>query len=276
MKLTKLALLALATLPRCVAAGACEAGTPNAILQNASPKNWVLLGVGPSDVYVTGSSTVSGIGASYIGLAEAGSLTTTGPSSIQTGVLLNMTGQVRRSGESLIGVITQDEDAAKYLGMAREDALSGSQCAASLASTTQMNAGNMTIAADQTVNVVNLTDLILINRTLTLSSHVQRDPPPTLILNISGEFQMRGNSKIVLEGTLDELHVVFNVIGPGQDVILSGDAGNEGQPSAEISGVLLAPLRAISVSSMQVNGTVIGGAGWIAITSGSQVTRHLQ
>jgi hypothetical protein len=223
------------------------------------------------------------MGSAYIGLAEGGSLTATGPSSIQTEILLNSAGHVSQGSPSYIGQVTQDEGAEQYLGMARGDAAAAADCAASLASAVHLASvsitepsANMTIAAEHTITVVHLKDLILANGTLTLSSHVQHDPPPTLIINISGTFQMNGNSKIVLEGTLDELHVLFNVIGIGEDVVLSGEPGVDGHPTTQMSGVLLAPLRNITLSSAQVNGTVLGGAGLIGVLSGSQIVRHLQ
>ena len=274
--------MALSALPGPIVAATCEAGTPNAMLQNASPKNWVLLALGgPTDVTVSGSSVISGSGAAYVGLAETGSLTATGPSSIQSEVLLDMAGRVSRAGPSYIGPITQDGDSGQYLSMARKDALFASECATILASTINIPTisitnKSMNIAAEQTLNVVNLRELILENSSLTLSSHVQHDPPPTLIVNISGSFQMSGSSRIVLEGTLDELHVLFNVTGTGDDVALSGEAGRDGQPTTQISGVLLAPARNINLSSALVSGTVLGGAGSINVAVGSQIVRHLQ
>ena len=252
------------------------------MLQNASPKNWVLLALGgPTDVTVSGSSIISGLGTAYVGLAGAGSLTAIGPSSIQSGVLLNMAGRVSRGSPSYIGPVTQDDDSEQYLSMARKDAISASECAAILTSTINLPTVNitnksMTIAAEQTLNVVNLRELILENGSLTLSSHAQHDPPPTVIINISGNFQMSGSSRVVLEGTLDELHVLFNVTGTGEDVALSGEPGRDGQPTTQISGVLLAPARTINLSSALVSGTVLGGAGSITVGLGSQIVRHLQ
>ncbi|MDQ2947383.1 MAG: hypothetical protein M3Y27_15860 [Acidobacteriota bacterium] len=281
-RFTKLAYLALSALPGSIVAATCEAGTPNAMLQNASPKNWVLLALGgPTDVTVSGSSIISGLGTAFVGLAETGSLTAIGPSSIQSEVLLNMAGRVSRGSPSYIGPVTQDDDSEQYLSMARKDAISASECAAILASTINLPTvsitnKSMTIAAEQTLNVVNLRDLILENGSLTLSSHAQHDPPPTLIVNISGNFQMSGSSRIVLEGTLDETHVLFNVTGAGDDVALSGEPGRDGHPTTQISGVLLAPARTINLSCALVSGTVLGGAGSITVGLGSQVIRHFQ
>lgn len=192
-----------------------------------------------------------------------------------------MAGRVSRGSPAYIGPITQDDDSEQYLSMARKDAISASECAASLTSTINLPTvsitnKSMTIAAEQTLNVVNLRELMLENGSLTLSSHAQHDPPPTLIVNISGNLQMSGSSRIVLEGTLDELHVLFNVNGTGDDVALSGEPGPDGQPTTQISGVLLAPARNVNLSSAMVSGTVLGGAGSITVAAGSQIVRHLQ
>lgn len=58
---------------------------------------------------------------------------------------------------------------------------------------------------------------------------------------------MEGGSKIVLEGTVDELHVLFNVVGTWPDVTFSGGIGRDGLPDTQISGVLLASMRNISL-----------------------------
>ncbi|MDQ6760680.1 MAG: hypothetical protein M3Z32_12580 [Acidobacteriota bacterium] len=279
----KLTVLAFSLLRASAHAATCEAGTPNAMLQNASPKNWMLLALGgPTDVSVTGSSTIATLSPAYLGVSWPGNITATGASSIQTEVLLNTTGHVSQGSPSYLGPITQGDDADQYLSMARQDAVTGSMCAASLLPTSRISsvelsapASNLNIAAEQIVNVVNLTDLILSNSTLTLSSHVQHDPPPTLIVNISGKFQM-SDSKIALEGTLDEMHVLFNVTGLGDEVALSGAAGSDGRPTTQLSGILLAPLRNINLSSVVVNGTVLGGADRIVVSSGSQIVRRLQ
>lgn len=279
----KLTFLAFCLLRASAGAATCEAGTPNAMLQNASPKNWVLLALGgPTDVTVRGSSAVASL-STYVGVAGSGNITATGTSSIQTEVLLNTTGHVSQASPSYLGPVTQDDDADQYLSMARQDAVTGSICAASLLPTIRLSsvelptpASNLKIAAEQTINVVSLSDLVLSNSTLTFSSHLQHDPPPTLLVNISGKFQMSGDSKIVLEGTLDEMHVLFNVTGVGDDVALSGAVGSDGRPTTQLNGVLLAPLRNINLSSALVNGTVLGGAERITIASGSQIIRRLQ
>jgi hypothetical protein len=285
-QLIGVALLGFSALPVSLwAVPDCEAGTPNAMLQWASPKNWVLLSLGgPTDVTVTDSLTVYPLTSQLIGISETGNLTVSGASILRHDVLLNTAGNLNQSGPSYVRPVMQDQNADAYLALAKRDALWGAQCASGLTSTIDVQSvnitdpsGNMTIYAEQRMNVVNLSDLILTNGTLTLSSHFTKsDVAPTLIINISGTFRMEGGSKIVLDGTLDELHVLFNVNGTGQDVAFSGSTGSDGLPTTQISGVLLVPMRNINLSPGLVNGTVIGGGKSITITAGGQVISHLQ
>lgn len=284
--LIALALLGSSLLPVSLyAQSACEAETPNALLQWASPRNWVLLSLGgPTEVTVTDSLTVYPMTNQLIGIAPPGNLTVNGASMVRSDVLLNSAGTLNQSSPSYVRSVFQDEDADAYLYLAKRDALAAAQCASTLVATSDLRSvnigdpsGNLTIQAEQRTNVVNLTDLIVTNGTLTLSSHFTKpDIAPTLIINISGIFRVEGPAKILLEGTLDELHVLFNVIGPGQDVVLSGTYGSDGLPTAQITGVLLVSMRNINLSGGLVNGTVIGAGRSIAITAGSQVVSHLQ
>ena len=143
--------------------------------------------------------------------------------------------------------------------------------------------GIITIHADDQLNVVNLTDLVLTNGNLTLTSSQPpcsdrgmwpSDPScafPTVIVNISGKFTVGGGSKIVLAGGLDEVHVIYNVIGTG-DVQFSGDADN-GIPKSQITGVLFAPYRSVNLAPGRVNGAVIAGGPSITLSSG-QIVGH--
>lgn len=281
----RLALLGFSGLPVSLwALPNCEAGTPNAMLQWASPKNWVLLSLGgPTDVNITDSLNLYPLTNQIIGISETGNLTVSG-SVIRPDVLLNTQGNVTQFGSSYVGTVKQDPNADAYLNLARRDALSGAHCASGLTSTIDVRSvnisdpsANLTIYAEERMNIVNLSDLIITSGSLTLSSHfVKSDVAPSLIVNISGTFRIQGDSKIVLDGTLDEVHVLFNVIGTGQDVTFSGGIGSDGLPTAQISGVLLAPMRNINLSPGLVNGAVIGGGNSITVASGGQIISHFQ
>ncbi len=284
-RLSVFAILGSLALPIASYADICEPGTPNAMLQNASPKNWVLLAMGgPTNVSITGPSLSAGSVNPNIGIAASGHLTVDGASAVRADVYLNAQGMVNQTGPSYIQSVVRDEGADQFVRNARLDALSGAHCAAGLAATVnnvksiQIDnpSSNLTIEVNERINVLNLTDLVLTNGTLTLTSKRQSDPPPTIILNITGKFKVNGPSKIVLEGTLDELHVLYNVIGTGDDVSIAGGLASDSLPTSQVSGVLLVPMRNVVLSSALVNGTVIGGGQNITISSGAQIVSHVQ
>lgn len=284
--ITRVALLACSLLPVSLwAQPNCEAGTPNAMLQWASPKNWVLLSLGgPTDVTITDAMSVYPVTNQAIGISQPGNLTLNGSAVIRNDVFLSSAGNLNQSGQSYVQPVLRDENVDAYLDLARRYGLWGAYCASTLSPTLDVHtvnitdpSQNITIKAEQKMNVLNLTDLIITDGTLTLSSQFTKSEiAPTLIINISGVFRMQGGSKIVLDGTLDELHVLFNVIGPGQEVALSGSIGSDGLPTTQISGVLLAAMRNINLSTGLVNGSVIGGGSSITIRAGGQVISHLQ
>jgi hypothetical protein len=125
---------------------------------------------------------------------------------------------------------------------------------------------NITIAGEAGINVLNLTDLVITNGTLTL------DAPfgGSFVINVAGRFSLSGGSDIELEGGLTPYDVLYNIIGAGEKVSLSGGTSN-GVPNTTVRGILLAPEREISISPGLVIGEVIGGGKQIAITSGGQV-----
>src|SRR5258707_239968 len=83
-------------------------------------------------------------------------------------------------------------------------------------------------------------------------------------INVTGNFSMTGSSKMVLTGGLVEEHIIFNILGSGQQVAFRG--------SSYGVGTFLAVNRDISVSGATVFGSLIGAQNHqIAITSGAQV-----
>lgn len=273
-------------------------GTPfniNDLLRWASPLNWSLLALGgPTKVALDGSSSIGmGIRGSVVGIAGQGSLTLNGPSFIQARVEHQPDVTVNGSvGSYIANVHEEDGGDGTMVNKALTDALSAAHCMAVLTPTVadappSINitdpSGNITINADDQLNVVNLNDLVLTNGVLTLTSNqpacsdrgmAPADPNcafPTVIVNVTGKFTLGGGSKIVLAGGLDEVHVIYNVIGTG-DVQFSGDA-DSGVPNSEITGVLFAPYRSIALAPGRVNGAVIGGGASITLSSG-QIVGH--
>jgi len=244
---------------------------------------------GPTNLTITGPSMISGTSPSpIVGVASRGNVTLTGPSSIQAKVYLGLGDKVSLSGQSFTSwPVEQDSATDTFLNKARTDALSAAHCMAMLSPTITNGpqsinitnpSNNVTIHANNQVNVINFTDLILTNGTLTLTSNgtsCGADPGcsgPTLIINISGRFQISGGSKIVLTGGLDEVHVIYNVVGTG-NVQFSGGANN-GVPNSQITGVLFAPYRSVDLAPGLVNGAVIAGGSDITLTSGAKIISH--
>ena len=129
--------------------------------------------------------------------------------------------------------------------------------------------GSMTLtssgsASSPAVNVINVGNIQLDgSSTLTLKA---TDPGgyDWFIFNVTGKFAMTGTSAIKLVGNIDSTHVLFNIIGTGEQVAFTGKSTGV--------GTFLAPQRDIAVSGATVNGVVIGSENHqIAITSGARV-----
>ena len=130
--------------------------------------------------------------------------------------------------------------------------------------------GSMTLtsnpgtASSPAVNVINVGNIQLDgSSTLTLKGN---DPGgyDWFIFNVTGKFAMTGTSAIKIVGTFDSTHVLFNIIGTGEQVAFTGKSTGV--------GTFLAPQRDISDSGATVNGVLIGAENHqIAITSGARV-----
>jgi Ice-binding-like len=104
--------------------------------------------------------------------------------------------------------------------------------------------------------VLNLTDFVLTGGTFTL----QGGAMTTYIINVSRNFSIN-NSSVILSGGLLASHVLFNVLGTGNQVSL-----NQG---TQLSGRLVAMQRKVSLSGGKIYGRLY--ANQVAITSGGQV-----
>jgi choice-of-anchor A domain-containing protein len=119
--------------------------------------------------------------------------------------------------------------------------------------------GNVTIAGHSGLNVVDLTGITINNGTLTLSGPADAK----FVLNDHGAFRVNGGSSIVAAGGVSPSNILFNVLGSGGDVAITGST------KSQIDGSILAPDRIISAHDKAVNGALIGDS--IALTSGVQV-----
>ena len=125
--------------------------------------------------------------------------------------------------------------------------------------------GNITastsITSHTTINVIKVNNVALSG-----SATVTLNGPSNsyFIFNVTGKWDMSGSSKIVMSGGVPITHVLYNIIGTGQQVAFTG--------SSVANGQFLAVNRDISVSGATVNGQIIGAMNHkIAITSGAKV-----
>jgi hypothetical protein len=109
------------------------------------------------------------------------------------------------------------------------------------------------------LTVLNLTDLVLTGRsTLTLRGSAADN----VIINVSGNFSLTAQSKIVLTGGLAWDDVLFNIKGTGNDVTLDGQS--------TVTGIIMANQRTMSAAGASiVYGEVI--ANRIKLAGSSQI-----
>jgi hypothetical protein len=109
--------------------------------------------------------------------------------------------------------------------------------------------------------VLNLTDLVLGSKAVLTLSGSATD---VFIINVSRNFSLGSQSKIVLTGGLAWDDVVFNVKGGGSAISLGAQS--------ELNGILLATKRKVTMDGGSlVRGEVI--ADQISMAGGSQITR---
>lgn len=189
-------------------------------------------------------------------------------SSLINGTLsLNTAGRLNKSGTSTVVGIQQNSATDGVLDQAVADALTASQSAAALPPTitsiTKVTISNpsqnITITGGIGINVLNITNLNISNGTLTLNA----PHGGSFIMNVSGSFALSGASRIVLAGGITPSDVLYNFVGSGGGVAMSG--------GASVVGILLAPQRGISVSSSTVTGQIISGGSGIAFSGTTQV-----
>ncbi len=92
---------------------------------------------------------------------------------------------------------------------------------------------------------------------------LQETATTNFIINVTRQFSLSGNVKIVLAGGVQWDNVLFNVRGQGADVLLSNNA--------RLEGILMANMRTVRLSGQsRVIGEVI--AKKIVMSNGSQIT----
>jgi hypothetical protein len=216
---------------------------------------------------MSGSSSIRGTVANT-GVANAGNVNMSG-STLVNGILsLNTAGHLNKSGTSTVaGGVRQNTATDGVLDQAVADALAASQRAASLPATitsvtsvTISNPSqNKTITGGVGTNVLHITSVTISNGTLTLSA----PHGGSFIMNVSGSFALSGASRITLTGGITPSDVLYNFVGSGGGIAMSG--------GASVAGILLAPQRGIALSNAIVTGEIISGGSGIAFSGTTQV-----
>jgi hypothetical protein len=217
---------------------------------------------GFTDNTVTGSSFVIG----NYGVGGRGNLTLTGNGHIDGRVVMHGGGHPTLTGNAKINGTVSNNDS--QLNQALSDAQMLSDAAAMEAVTpayasltnVSLNGGaSMTItgAPGQKV-VLSLQNFSLSgNSTFTL----QGTATTSFIINVAKNFSLTGNSQILLAGVPPQ-NVLFNILGKGKDVSLTGHSS--------LSGIVLALNRKVDLTGgSQVKGKVI--ADQVELTGGSSV-----
>jgi hypothetical protein len=247
--------------------------TPVGLLRSAGPGQWAVLGMGgigsasSTSVSMSGSSSVRGVVANA-GVTNAGNVNMSGSSLINGTLSLNTAGHLNKSGTSTVaGGVNQNTATDGILDQAVADALAASQSAASLPATitsitsvTISNPSqNKTITGGAETNVLHITNIAISNGTLTLNA----PHGGSFIMNVTGSFALSGASRIVLAGSITPSDVLYNFVGSGGGVAMSG--------GSSVTGILLAPQRGIALSSSTVTGEIISGGSQIAFSGTTQV-----
>lgn len=236
------------------------AGLSPVDLGKAGPRYWAALALSSSGgVTASGSAAIVG-SAGHVGVVAGGKLTTSGSVSIAGKAFLGTGAVLTQSGRVVIGGGTsQDAAANTLLTQAAADAQSASTSAAQMPPTLpayndiNLSGGtSLTIVGLPGRNVVNVASLVLNKATLIL----QAPAGATFLINVAGAFTMSGTSEIRLQGGILPLSVVYNVKGSGSAVSIAA-AYPGALPRAQMSGIVLAPQRAVALTPGLIRGTVI-------------------
>jgi choice-of-anchor A domain-containing protein len=222
--------------------------------------NFAVLELGDGTFSMSGPKTLvdGNVGIGPLGTGQFNAGTVTGE------IIVDPTGTLSKVKVPNGGIVTQP------LNQAVTDATTASANAAALPPTQTFSADvttSLTLVSTGALNVINFEKkLALSNKTLTLSGGAN----DVFILNIFGQFKFDGGSKVVLQGGLGPENVLFNIIGPGDTVKISGGLDSNGIPKTQLIGTVLAVERTVDASGSMVTGEIISAED-IHIDSGTRV-----
>src|SRR5581483_9313452 len=159
------------------------------------------------------------------------------------------------AGQSYQGFL----DFAVSEAQAAVSALNAPAATLSVGSSVTLNSTKATLNGRSGRNVVDVQNVVLNSSTATIDAPAGS----SVLIRVHGTLSLTGASSIVLAGGISPDSVMFDVVGSGQDVTLTG--------KSSLAGILFVPSRNVSLSSGVVSGEVIVGGKQLAITSGAQI-----
>ena len=206
-----------------------------------------------------------------VGVAGDGNISLSGSATIHGDLYWHTPGTLKLSGNAQItGARHHDAGSDLILDNGVNEANTASAHAASFTSSFAYS-GLMNITSSMTLTaqhdrpgnstVLNLNSIVLGNQsTLTLSGTAT----DVFILNVSNQFSLTSQSKIVLTGGLTWNDVLFNIKGSGSEVTLDGQS--------TVNGIIMANKRTVNLSGgSTVSGQVI--ANKIKMSGSSRIIR---
>jgi hypothetical protein len=199
-------------------------------------------------------------------VGPGGSLNVTGSQFVTGSIHLAPGVTLTKSGTGAIGPLLQNQDLSARIADAKTAAaeLAALPCTQSFSSWK----GSRVIFGNGGQNVICVGDVSL-NGTSTVA--LTGGAGDTFVVNVSGKLKLTDSSRIVGAGVSPSA-IVYDVVGAGQQVVLSSLSGSGGPGccTASLDGTLLAVSRAVSFGPGLIRGEVISLQG-ISLVGGSSV-----
>ena len=205
-----------------------------------------------------------------VGVAGDGNISLSGSATIHGDLYWRTPGTLKLSGNAQITGMRHNNGASDLIldnGVSEANLASAHAASFTLSSTAYASLTNITSSMTLTAQhdrpgnstVLNLNSIVLGNQsTLTLSGTAT----DVFILNVSNQFSLTSQSKIVLTGGLSWDDVLFNIKGNGSDITLDGQS--------TLNGILMANKRTVSLTG----GSLVAGeviANKIKLSGSSRV-----
>ena len=226
----------------------------------------LILEMGSNPVAVTGPA--GGL-VGDVCIAHGGSFSITGSEYVTGNVKLGAGATFSSSGSTTVGGVINNVDlsaqiSAAYAAASNNAALPCTQTFGLLDGSTVS-----TIVGVPGTNVICVSDIVLAGKQILVTG----PSGAKFIFNVRGNFVLTGGGagpEIRAVSPIEAKDILFNIIGPGQDVAFSGGGGGMSCCAAIVDGTILAPNRKISLSPGLVNGELISAQN-ITVSSGGSV-----